>query len=407
VAASRSRWREWTQLDRRVWQMAFARAVNTMGLSLVMTFLGVYVVETRGYPAWLYGLIALVANLGQSVASAWAGNLSDRIGRRRIVTGSLFIRSVFIAAMGTQILLHAPLWSLALNMVVTSSLRGCFEPVAYALVSDVVRDDQRIAAFGLQRMGTNLGWAVGPALGGTLSLVISYGAVFYIAAAGMIAAAIVTMFVVDPPCASPQKSDDVVGALHAGLRDPVLRLLMLGTFLAALLMTQMYSTFAIFLTDELALTKADVGVLYTLNGLGVLLLQLPAVVLVQRAGIGRVLPWASLFDALGFALVGLATGLPGVAVAMIVMTSSEVMFAPAHQTAIAQVADPARRGRTYGVVGFAQTAGVAAAPLLGGSLLDTIGSHHVAVWAAIATIGIAQAWTFMAFVARVSSRPCA
>ena len=50
-----SRWHEWKQLDPRVWQMAFARAVNTMGLSLVMTFLGIYIVETRGYPAWLYG----------------------------------------------------------------------------------------------------------------------------------------------------------------------------------------------------------------------------------------------------------------------------------------------------------------------------------------------------------------
>src|ERR1043165_1169350 len=50
-------------IDRRVWQMAFARAVNTMGLSLVMSFLGIYIVETRGYPAVLYGLLTAIANL--------------------------------------------------------------------------------------------------------------------------------------------------------------------------------------------------------------------------------------------------------------------------------------------------------------------------------------------------------
>src|ERR1051326_4233810 len=107
-----SRWRSWTALDRRVWQMAFARSVNTMGLSLVMSFLGVYVVESRGYPAWSYGLIALVANLTQSMSNAWAGNLSDRIGRRPLITGALLIRSVFIALLGTQVALDAPLWSL-------------------------------------------------------------------------------------------------------------------------------------------------------------------------------------------------------------------------------------------------------------------------------------------------------
>ena len=402
--AATSRWQEWTELDRRVWQMAFARAVNTMGLSLVMTFLGIYVVETRGYPAWLYGLVALVANLVQSLSNAWAGNLSDRIGRRPLITGSLLVRSVFIAALGAQIMLEAPLWSLALNMVITSGLRGCFEPVAYALVSDVCRDDQRIAAFGLQRMGTNLGWAVGPALGGLLSLVISYGAVFFIAAGGMILAAFVTMRIKDPVSATSQRTDEpVLRALGDAMRHRSLRMLMAGTFLAALIVTQMYSTLSIYLTDELALTKADVGVLYMVNGALVLLLQLPALAVVRRFGIATVLPWASLFDALGFALIGLASGVPGGVLAMIVITSSEVMFAPAHQTAIAQVADPAHRGRTFGVVGFAQIAGVAAAPLVGGLLLDALGHHHLTMWALIATIGIAQALCFVAFTRRVSS----
>ena len=137
-----------------------------------MSFLGIYVVETRGYPAWVYGLIALAANLGQSMSNAWAGNLSDRIGRRPLITTALFVRSAVIALLGTQVMLDAPLWTLGANIVVTSTLRGCFEPVAYALVADVVRDDQRVAAFGIQRMGTNVGWAVGPALGGVLTLVM-------------------------------------------------------------------------------------------------------------------------------------------------------------------------------------------------------------------------------------------
>src|SRR5512140_2372997 len=123
-------------LDPRVWKMAFARAVNTMGLSLVMSFLGIYVVETRGYPAWLYGVIALAANLGQSMSNAWAGNLSDRIGRRPLITTALFVRSGFIALLGAQVTLDAPLWTLGANIVASSTLRGCFEPVAYALVAD-------------------------------------------------------------------------------------------------------------------------------------------------------------------------------------------------------------------------------------------------------------------------------
>ncbi|HLL21503.1 MAG TPA: MFS transporter, partial [Kofleriaceae bacterium] len=314
--------------------MAFARAVNTMGLSLVMAFLGVYIVDTCGYPAWLYGLIALAANLGQSVSSAWAGNLSDRIGRKPLITTALFARAVFVAALGTQIIFGAPLWSLALNIFVTSSLRGCFEPVAYALVADVVHDDERISAFGLQRMGTNLGWTVGPAVGGVLTLVMPYGYVFYLAGLGLVLAGLVTLGVVDPVTRSsrpPAQTDDVWTALRDAARDARMRLLLGGTFLAALMGTQMFSTLAIYMTDELHLSKADVGVLYMLNGAGVLCLQVPALALIHRFGVARTLPWASLVGAGAFALVGAASGMHGAAIAMIAITAGEVVFNPAHQ----------------------------------------------------------------------------
>jgi hypothetical protein len=64
------------------------------------------------------------------------------------------------------------------------------------------------------------------------------------------------------------------------------------------------------------------------------------------------------------------------------------------------VGDPGPRGRTYGVVGFAQTIGIAVAPLTGNSLVDAAGSHHMVVWGAIASIGVAQAACFAAFVRR-------
>lgn len=389
------------KLDRRIWQLAFARTVNTMGLSLVMTFLGIYIVETRGYPAWLYGVIALCGNFAQSLSNAWAGQLSDRIGRKPLITTSLMVRSVFIAILGVQVLFDTPLWALALNLVITSGLRGCFEPVSYALVADVAAADQRIAAFGLQRMGVNLGWAIGPALGGLLTLVMPYGAVFFIAAAGMLIATFVISPIQDPVRKSVATASPPLGvALRTAWRDRTLKLLLVATFFAALLQTQMYATFSIFMTDELSLTKADVGLIYALNGGLVLLLQLPALVLIKRIGIDAALPYSALVMTIGYALIGAASGIPGCVIAMAVMTAGEVVVSPAHQTAIAEIADPAQRGRTYGVIGFAQMFGVALAPLVGGILLDAIGDHHGAMWLIIATLGLAQVLYLFAFVRR-------
>jgi MFS family permease len=396
-----TRWQSWKQLDRRVWQMAIARAVNTMGLSLVMSYLGVYVVESRGYPAWIYGVIALIANAGQSMANGWAGNLSDRIGRRPLVTGSLFVRSGVIALLGTQILLDAPLWALAINMLVSSMLRGCFEPVAYALVADVCKPEERIAAFGLQRMGTNVGWSVGPALGGLLAVFLPYGVVFYAASAGLLVAARLTMRVEDPrPRAiTPHKHEPepMLHAMRDAARDPLMRVLLVGSFLAALLQTQLFSTFAIYMTDRVHVDNAWVGFLYTINGATVLLLQIPALGLIQRLEIRVTLVIAPCIYALGFFLIGCASGVGMAEIAICTITCAEIVFDPSHQTAIAEIADPARRGRAFGVVGMAQLMGVALGPLTGGVLLDTFSDDRV-VWAAISAIGLAQALTFALFV---------
>jgi MFS family permease len=392
-----SRVREWSELDRRVWRMATARAINTAGMSLVMSFLGIYVVEERGYPAWLYGLCALAANLCQSMTSAWAGELSDRIGRRPLVTGSLVARAAVIALLGVQVLLDMPLWTLALNFVASSALRGCFEPVAYALVADVVKPEQRIAAFGLQRMGTNLGWALGPAAGGLLTFFLPYGVVFFFAAAGLCAAAWTTTWVGESRAPAERQRVRLREALRDAVEQPALFALLLASFLASLVHTQMFSTFAIYMAEELGLAKVEIGLLYTVNGVGVLLLQMPAIRLIQRAGIERALIAAALVMAAGYLLVGAAAGYLGAGLAILVITSAEVIFAPAHQTAAAETGDADRRGRTVGVIGFAQLLGVAAAPLLGGTLLDALGHHHLAMWGVIGGVALLLAGVLTIF----------
>jgi predicted MFS family arabinose efflux permease len=334
---------------------------------------------------------ALGANLAQSMTAAWAGELSDRIGRRPLVTGSLLVRAAVIALLGIQVLFDAPLWSLALNFVASSALRGCFEPVAYALVADVVKPEQRIAAYGLQRMGTNFGWALGPAVGGLLSLVMPYGAVFFIAGLGLCGAAWTTTGV--PESRAPRKEE------RMRLRDAIRELpayawaLLANAFLFALVHTQLFSTFAIYMAGELRMSKLSIGLLYMVNGAGVIVLQMTAIRLTRRLGIDRALVIASLTYVCGDLLVGAAVGFASAACAILVLTCAEIVLAPAQQTAAAEISDPDRRGRTFGMLELVSNLGVACAPLLGTTLYDRVGEVHLAMWGTIAAIAVGLAVT--------------
>ena len=55
-----------------------------------------------------------------------------------------------------------------------------------------------------------------------------------------------------------------------------------------------------------------------------------------------------------------------------------------HQTAAADSGDAARLGKSFGLVSWAQTVGIAFAPLVGGALFDAIRAHHVALWSCVA-----------------------
>jgi MFS family permease len=408
---SKDLWRAYAALDGRIWVMAGVRAVNTMGLSLVMAFMAIYLVDGRGLSATLYGTIFLIANLVQSLTQGYAGELSDRIGRLRVITAALGTRAFVIAGLGFAVLHDADIVTIGAILVVSSALRGCFDPVAYAFVADVAAPDQRVAAFGLQRMGTNLGWAIGPALGGFLALSVPYGEVFFCAAGALIVSAIATTRVTAVHVAGDADEPTSVSLREAfaeALGRPDVTVFLIGTLLVAVTHVQLFSTLSIFAASELHLDNGEIGLLYTVNGIAVLLLQIPAVALIERVGVGRSLIVAPLVYAGGFVLFGAAEGFVLAAVAVFAITVGEVVLAPAHQTAAAELGDPSRMGRAFGLLGTMKMLGVAVAPLIGGVIYDHLRDQHVVMWSVLALIPLVLTATFVALAgirARYVTRP--
>jgi len=404
MSGFRDTWRGYARLDRRIWSIAGVRTINTMGLSLAMAFMAIYLVNERGASAKLYGLIYLVANIGQSWAQGYAGELSDRLGRRRVMSSALLIRSVVIVLLGVEVLHGAPIWILACTLVMSATLRGCFEPVAYALVADVAAPEDRVLAFGLQRMGTNLGWAVGPAAGGLLATVIPYGTVFFCAAGALVLAGLATSRIADPAHLLKDDDDEQVkvsmrDALGEALGRVDYTLFLVCAFLITLAHVQLFSTMSIFATSELDLSAADLGMVFMVNGLAVLAFQIPAVALIGRIGTNRAVILGSSLYVVAFLAIGAASGFPSLALAIFILTLGEVILAPAHQTVGASLGDPKRMGRAFGLIGTAQMLGVAVAPLAGGLLYDHLRHRPLLMWGILAAAAGLMVFMYTLFVA--------
>ena len=295
---------------------------------------------------------------------------------------ALGARSVVVAAIGVLILVDAPLPALIAAIVVSSILRGGFEPVAYACVADLARPEQRIAAYGLQRMGVNLGWAFGPALGGLLAAVIPFGTVFFVAAPLLVVSAVAIARLPEPEHHLENGGADGPAPLVRGSK------IFLGcVFLFSLCHVQLFSTLSMYATGPLGLSKAEMGLIYTVNGVAVLVLQIPAIAAIARVGTVAAVIIGSCLYTLAFASFAAAAGLAGLMAAVIVFTLGEIATAPAQQTLNAELGQRARMGRAFGIFGLFQMLGMEAAPVVGGAAFDALGSRaDGSMWLALAAL---------------------
>ena len=382
--------RSYQGLDRRIWTLAAVRGINTMGLSLVLSFMGIYLVTERGVSGVAFGAIYFVANVCQAATNTYAGALSDRLGRRRLMVWALLARVSIIALLGALVLAHAPIPVLAVVLIASASLRGGFEPVAYAVVADLATPPQRIPAFALQRVGINVGWAIGPALGGVLSSIVDYGLVFFCSVVPLFFSALAIARMAEPaPPAAVDHPEDRRVSMRAALAEARARgellLLLACALVFAIVQVQLFSTLSLYAKSELGLANGEIGLLYTINGVLVVVLQIPALALIARLTADRALVAGCAIYTVALLAIGLADAHTiGLAVAL--ATMGEVVLAPAQQATVAELADAGHLGRAFGLFGTMQMLGVALALPVGGVVYDHLRHRPLAMWGVLAAL---------------------
>ncbi|MCG5055896.1 MAG: MFS transporter [Myxococcales bacterium] len=384
---------EFRGLHRGVWVLSGIRLVVTWGFSMVLPLLTWHLATQRGVSAVTAGLIWTVANAFGAVMQWLAGELSDRLGRKPLMFVASLLRVLNLLALGYAIAEQAPIPVIGSLCVANGILRAFFDPVANALVADLVPDTQRVAAFSLQRLGTNVGWSAGPVVAGlALTGGIAYSRLFYWSAPVTLLAAGGLLLIPSQRRGRPREPGEGNGRLAnllAYRHDHRLLWFLAGTFAFFVLQAQMFVTLSYYAARTLHLTQVQVTHLYTLNGLLVVALQLPAVAFIRRIGRQRALLLGCLGYAVSYAAVGLALGHASLLLCVAAVTLSEVVLAPSQQATVPSLAPAGRIGAYSGIFGLAQITGQSAGPLLGAFVLDSVPPRTA--WFALALFGVLAA----------------
>jgi MFS family permease len=368
-----------------VWILSAGTFVNRFG-SFVAVFLVLYL-RDRGYSIAEAGLVVSFYGVGNVIAAGVGGWTADRFGRRNALALSMFSSAV-------TLLLLSQATSLPLIIVLTTlaGLTGeMYRPAAAALLTDLTPAGERIPAFALNRLAINLGFAAGPAVAGLLAersfFLLFLGDALTSAAFGVIA--LTTL----PEGVRVRRGEERRGeAVRTMLRDRAFLFFLVSSVLGAFVYFQSQTTFPLHVRAS-GLSDADYGLLISLNGLAIVLFELPLVAITQRFPYRPVLTLGSLLVGLGFALNAVANDLPELAFTVLIWTLGEIIYAPVASAYVADIAPEHLRGRYQGAWGLTWGLAYVFAPALGAAIFAWSSDG---LWLICGLLGLAAALLLLA-----------
>lgn len=369
------------------WWLWTSTLVNRLG-GFVVTFLALYLTVDRGFSPAFAGLVASLYGLGGSLASVAGGVLADRIGRRPTLLAAQTATATATLVLG---LVH-PAWAIAVTAAVLGFSGNASRPAVSAIMADLVPAADRVRAFSLNYWAINIGFAFAAAAAG---LIAAHGFLLLFvgdAATTLLCALVVFARVPETrPEAAPVTASAPAAprtSLVAVLRDPAFMALVGLTFLLACVANQGSVALPIVM-GHAGYSPADYGLVVSLNGLLIVLLQIPITRFVEGRNRALMLSVAALCTGCGFGLTAFAGSAWFYALTVTVWTAGEMLSVPANMALVAELSPVHARGRYQGVYSLAWSGASFLAPMTAGFLLTAAGGD--AVWLCCTLLGVVAA----------------
>ena len=395
-------WRGLGGLPREVWLLFATNLINRAGM-MVLPFLVLYLMRELGFPPARAGLMLAVYGASAIVFGPIGGRLSDRIGALPVMRASL-------VASGCVLLLFPLARSFAAVATMTVLWSGCaemFRPASLAAITHVVAPEQRKQAFALNRLAINLGMSIGPALGGFLATV-SFRAMFAVDAVTTLLAGAVLVLTPWRAFSGVNSEARTLNGERVGpatiLHDTTFLIFLGGVFLVGIVFFQHESALPLYLVQYLRMSPAFYGMLFTINTLLIVALEVPLNTATAHWSNTRSLIIGCLLFAVGFGALGVIASPAGVVATVVVWTFGEMLLFPAMSAHMAEIAPENRRGAYMGAYSMSLSIALTLGPWMGTQLLASLGP--VTAWSVMFVLG-GMAALLMAFAVPRAHPPLA
>ena len=398
--------------------------IGTLGYSIVLPSL-VYIVQRFKGDDFLFGVVGATYSVFQLVGSPVLGTLSDRFGRKKILTlsalGSIVAWALFILALSIPVTtigsfttavtgwvaITLPMLCLFIARAVDGLTAGDAS-VANAYVADITTSEERKADFGKMGVAGNLGFVVGPVLAGVLAGT-SLGLRLPILAAfgtSVLALVLIVWFLpesrkraiksetpprlnrsIQPP---PAPSFGKEGVNHMNLRMalaiPYVPLLLAIYFIFFLAFSLFVVSMPLYATERLHWSVAEMGIFFSILSVVLVITEGPVLSRLSRHVSAEALTtWGTFIVAMSYIVLLVPSVVTAYSAAALYAIGNGLMW-PSFLSLLSDRAGEDNQGYIQGIGNSAGSLASIAGMLLGGALFTHLGEHIFWIPAGLALV---------------------
>lgn len=396
-------------LSQNLWALFATSVISAIGFSITMPYMSLYLNNVLKLSMTTVGTLLMIAQVIGAGVGIYGGEISDKLGRKFIMVRSLTGRFVLFIIIGIIILKWENIYAIFTFLILNSIFFSFYFPASQAYIADITSEQERISAYGLLRMGGNLGWALGPAIGGLLAS-IDYAYLFFVTAFCML----IAMIILIKFCRESlnhriiKKSESTLiknqkdqnykldfKDVFAIFYDHQFITFTGISFLIFIVWGHLVSPISVYTVNRIGITQSQLGLLFSINGFMVVLFQYFLTHFIPDKKELDALWIGALIYAAGYLSIGFARSFKFLILSMIIITVAEMTITPSSQAYASKISRPENRGRYMAFYNLAQTFGWAIGPLLGGVLLDALPARNITMWAIVSAIAVLSAMGFI------------
>ncbi len=375
--------------------MAIAWAINSLAYSIVYPFIPLYLHTGRGFSmatvSWIFPFMGIGAMLGPLVA----GPLVDCLGRRIILIFGPSVRGLLFFLLAFFVYTNSSFISFAIVLMLTSFVGAFFQNASDAYLTDLTPLNKRAKIYSRIRVGTNVGFAIGPMLGAFLARA-PFSLLFALTGFLCLAGATFTAYTCPEIRSSRSELETAnlpnskVSVMWQMLKHHQFLYFSFFYFIIMMLASQLYSTMSVYSTQVVGVSKNMLGIIYSMNGATIVFLQIPLTKYFDKFGFNlypRMIIGVILYG-IGYFVLGFASSTIFLMAIVVIITLGEIILIPAAYALVSDMAPSKWVGRYMGVFGLLRGVGYAVGPWIGAQLFTKMTGRPIALWSILSSFAL-------------------